>query len=376
MTLGPSLGWPMNVPVLSDGVVTLRAYTPADIDALLEMAQDPEMVRWTAVPSPHTREMSEEFAFHLTPRGWNDGTARHWAIEHTGADGVARFAGNLEIRGKGKVTDIGYGLHPTARGQGVMVRAVRLAVDWAFTHDDVEVVHWASHVGNVASLRVAHACGFELTGTRPGGLHERGRVLDAWTAVLRFGDAPTPRTRWLEPPVLETERVRLRPFHDDDVERVAQACSDPESRHWLNGLPHPYTTVTARGYLDDTVWRAAAGLKLTWAVADPATDLLLGNLAVMDLAGLNPTTGEIGYWMHPQGRGRGLMQEAVRLAIPYAFSPDGLDLRRLSLLAAKGNAASNRIAEKVGFAQVGVERQAELLGDGSVDDLVCYDLLR
>ena len=35
------LSWPLSVPVLSDGVVTLRAHTPADVDAMLEMAAGP-----------------------------------------------------------------------------------------------------------------------------------------------------------------------------------------------------------------------------------------------------------------------------------------------------------------------------------------------
>jgi RimJ/RimL family protein N-acetyltransferase len=58
-----------------------------------------------------------------------------------------------------------------------------------------------------------------------------------------------------------------------------------------------------------------------------------------------------------------------------AFSPDGPGLHRLSLLAAAGNVASNRVAERSGFRRLGVERQAEMLGDDTLDDLVSYDLL-
>ena len=87
----PEMVWPLNVPVMSDGVVTLRAHTPADIDALFEMAIDPEMVEWTAVPTPHTREMSEEFALAIIPRGWDEGTNRIWAIEATDDAGPSAF---------------------------------------------------------------------------------------------------------------------------------------------------------------------------------------------------------------------------------------------------------------------------------------------
>lgn len=369
------LRWPLSVPALSDGTVTLRAHTPADIDDLLVMANDPQMGRWTSVVQPHTREMSEEFALAAIPRDWDAGTARCWAIEAAGDDGRPRFAGNLSLRGTA-ITEIGFALHPWARGRGLMVRAVRLAVDWALTDGGTEIVHWKAHIGNEASLRVAHRTGFTLHAPIPGSLHEKNRVIDAWTGSIRFGDVPLPRTRWAEPVVLEGEHVRLRPFRDDDVPRIVDACSDPVTRHWLSSLPHPYTPETARGYLADCVWQAARGEKATWAVADRATDRLLGNIAVMDMLGLAPEHGEIGYWAHPDARGRGAMTEAVGLAVRHAFDPDGLDRRRVTIHAAAGNTASQAIPRHHGFRHVGSQHEAERLGDGSLDSLESYELLR
>ena len=219
MASGGGLSWPLSVPVLSDGVVTLRAHTPADIDGMLEMALDPVMVRDTDVPDPATRADSEKYAFTVVRHGWDAGTHFGWAIEAEG-----RFAGNVDIRGGRPVADIGYALHPWARGRGLMVRAVQLAVDWAFTETGVEIVHWNAHIGNEASLRVAHRTGFTLIGIVPGLLHERGRVLDAWTASRKFGDPPLPRTRWAESAAIETEHLRLRPFVDADIPRVVETC--------------------------------------------------------------------------------------------------------------------------------------------------------
>lgn len=367
--------WPLTVPVLSDGDVTLRAHVPDDVDAMLEMATDPTMVRWTAIPTPHTRLMCEQHAFTIIPRGWDEGTIRGWAIEATDDDGRSRFAGNLDIRHK-PIADIGFALHPWARGRGVMARAVRLAVDWALTEGGVEIVHWRSHIGNEASLRVAHATGFTLHGITPGILHERGQVLDAWTGSIRFGDAPYPRTSWAEATVLESERLRLRPFAEADIPRLVEACSDAVSRRFLAHLPRPYTDATARGYLDDCLWQAALGAKATWAIADRDSDIALGNIAVMDMLGVGGDSGEIGYWLHPDARGRGVMTEATRLVVDHALDPDGLDRRRLTLYAAADNRASNAVAEAAGFSYYGTQRAAERLGDGSFDDLRGYELLR
>lgn len=357
--------WPMNVPVLSDGVVTLRAHVPGDIDDMLEMAHDPDMIRWTAIPTPHTREMSEHFAFEHIPAAWNKGASRHWAIEVDG-----RYAGSVDIRQE-PIADIGFALHPWARGSGAMTRAVRLANDWVLTSTGVEIIHWRAHVGNESSLRVAHAAGFTLHGTTPGILHERGQVLDAWTASIRFGDAPVPKQPWVGSTVLESDRLRLRPITSADIPRSIEACTDPDSRHWLAGLPSPYTPAVAQQYVDDCVWLAATGTKATWCIADRETDTLLGNVAVMDLRN---TSGEIGYWMHPDARGRGLAKEAVALVIDHAWSELGRD--RLTLYAAAGNAASNAVARATGFTPFGTQHQAEPLGDGTHDDAIGYELLR
>lgn len=364
----------MNVPVLSDGVVTIRAHVPTDLDAMVEMSTDPEMVRWTAIPDPYTRAMSEQFAFSVIPRGWDDGSHRGWAIETIDDDGRSRYAGNVDIRGL-PIADIGYALHPWARGRGVMSRAVRLAVDWALNEGGVDIVHWRSHVGNEPSLRVAHAAGFTLHGTTPGLLLERGRVIDAWTGSFQFGDVPFARTHWAQTQVVETDRLRLRPLQASDVPRIVETCNDPMMRRYVPGLA-PCSTAGAQHQVDNAVWSAATGAKATWAFADRTTDVMLGNVTVMDLLGANPTSGELGYWTHPDARDKGLTTEAVRAAIELAFAPGGLDRRRLVLYAAASNQGSNALATAVGFTRYGTQRAAERLGDGSFDDLHGYELLR
>lgn len=363
------LSFPLGVPVLSDGIVTLRAHTPADIGPTYEMAQDPGMQRWTAIPVPYGWSDAVRFVTEIIPEGWINGQMRSWAIEVEG-----RFAGNVDIRGKGPICDIGYALHPAARGRGVMRLAVDLAMQHALTDAGKEVVRWASHVGNEASLRVAHACGFSLHGVQPGFLYERGRVIDAWTASFRFGDRPVPKTPW-RASVLTTPRLALRPLCERDIDRIVQACGDAVTRHFLTELPQPYGEEQAASYVADSAWRAATGSKETWAVTD-LDDLLVGSIAVMDLEGIDSGSGEVGYWMHPAARGQGLASEALRAVVRHAFAPDGLNRHRLTLYAAASNPASQSVARAAGFQYFGTQRSAEPLGDGSFDDLHGYELLR
>ncbi len=70
---------------------------------------------------------------------------------------------------------------------------------------------------------------------------------------------------------------------------------------------------------------------------------------------------------------------AVALVVRHAFidvEDGGLGFDRVFLKAAASNPGSQRVAEKNGFTEVGRERSKELLGDGKLDDLVVFDLLR
>jgi RimJ/RimL family protein N-acetyltransferase len=368
----------IQAPRLSDGAVTLRATTDDDVEATYEMCSDPVFARWTSVPDPYTRDDARRFIRGVVPAGWQDASLRAWAIEAEDDDGRTRFAGTVDVR-SAPVSSIGFGLHPWARGRGITTRAVRLATRWAFDSGGSEVVHWRSRVGNVASRRVAWACGFTLGPTVPRLLLERGEALDAWTGWLLPSDDGTPRTRWLTPVVLPGERVVLRPMLDSDAPRVQEACADERSGLWLSALGPGYSVEKAREYIASRVVQQSVGATVTWAVAHPGTDELLGNISVMGLDGDDPDNGEIGYWSHPAARGRGLMTEACRLVVAHAFAPSsegGLGLRRLQLATAADNLASRHVAESAGFVEYGRARAAEPLGDGTVADLVWYDQLR
>jgi len=263
-----------------------------------------------------------------------------------------------------------------------MSRAVRLATRWAFDVVGMPVIHWETHAGNLPSWRVAWACGFRFHGEVPAYSPQRGELRDAWLASLRADDDGRPTTTWEHTPELAGDRVRLRPFRDTDIPRIVEACNDARTRHWLPALPHPYTPDDARGYVTNRLLFAALGRAVTWAVADVDTDRLLANVGLTELDDpLSPHSCEVGYWAHPDARGRGAVSEAVRLAAAYALRPrteGGLGRHRLQLGASWSNTASRHVAERAGFAQVGRFRREGVVGVGSeqtLEDSAWYDLL-
>lgn len=369
------------VPVLTDGVVTLRAHRFADVDAATEMCRDPEFARWTTVPQPYAREDAVRFITEIVATGWRDHTSFGWAIEARDDNGNARFAGNVDIRTATR-PNIGFGLHPWARGRGIMARAVRLATRWAFDVVGMPVIHWETHVGNFASWRVAWACGFNFHAEVPAFAPQRGELRDAWLATLRPSDDGRPRTTWWPVPVLEGERVRLRPHRDDDVGRIVEACSDARTRRWLPTLPDPYTVDDARTFVRGRALASSLGKAVAWAVADRDNDQMLADIALFGLADpLCPGSAEIGYWTHPDARGRGVMGAAVQLALAHAFhaqADGGLGRHRVQIGSSWSNNASRHVAERAGFTQVGHFRQDGVTGVNGgqhLDDGAWYDLL-
>lgn len=363
------------MPVLSDGTVTLRGHRPGDVDDLVAMGTDPDSTRWTTMPDPYTRTDAERWVADVAPRAWRDGTAAAWAIE-TGT----RFAGNVDVR-FGPPPDVGYALAPSARGRGVMARAVRLATRWAFDVAGLPVVHWSTHAGNLASWRVAHACGFTFDGQLPLSIPQRGELRDGWYASLRPGDEQRPRTNWWPIPVLEGPRVRLRPFAERDVPRMVETHTNAETHRFLAHMPDPYTPDAARGQLLRYRLNASLGKAVVWAVTGH-DDLLLGQLLVFGMDDpLNPTGGELGYWAHPDARGRGVIAEAVQLGIAHAFTPvadGGLGRHQLRLGTAWPNTGSRRVVERAGFRLVGRTRSDGIVraADGTeITDGAWYEVL-
>jgi RimJ/RimL family protein N-acetyltransferase len=359
-------------PTLTDHVVTLRAHRRDDVDGAVAQCRDPLMQRWTTVPVPYERHHAEEW-IGTRERDWRQGTFLAFAVE---ADGV--FCGSVDLRPDGEHgASVGYGLGPWARGRGILDRALRLLLPWGFETLDLEVVHWQAVAGNWPSRRAAWRVGFRVEATLRSLLAHRGTRYDAWVGSLLRGEALEPSTVWLEAAVLPDRRVRLRPYRLTDVPRIVEACNDPLTRHWLGRLPSPYTSDDARAHLEHLSEEAAAGRTLTWAVADPQDDRLLGEVALFGLVDLGRSC-EIGYWTHPAERGRRVMTSAVRLATRHALLPldvGGLGRARVVLRAADGNRASQQVAIRAGFRKTGRDRRAEILGNGSVDDLVRFDLL-
>lgn len=356
---------PTIAPTLTDGVVTLRAHRAEDVPRMLEQCRDPVSVAWTTVPTPYAEADAEEFGLRDVPGWWAEGKEWGFAVEVEG-----RYAGTISLRDEGPGrAEIAYGAHPDVRGTGAMLRALRLLVDWGFAELDLETIVWQAFTGNWPSRKLAWRLGVTVEGTLRRYLPQRGARRDAWIGTLLKDDPREPRSTWLDVPVLEGDGFRLRPITVADAARIHEGSADPASQHWLGQLPAPYTLDDALDYVEKRRELEATGQCVTWAIADPDDDRLLGTILWF-----NWTAGvecEVGYWTHPEARGRGLMTAAVRLVTGHVF--ETLGVQRVTAFAAAANLASRRVIERAGYRLYGIERYGAWVRDDHVD-MALYDV--
>jgi len=161
---------------------------------------------------------------------------------------------------------------------------------------------------------------------------------------------------------IEAGTVTLRDLGDDDVGDITSACNDPMIQRFLP-VPGPYTDADARMFVLEIAPAAWAAGGAEFAVADPDTGRLLGVIGVKPRA---LSTAEIGYWVAPWGRGRGVATTAARAASAWAFEQG---YGRLELRAEPENAPSQRVAIAAGYAREGILRGGALRRDGSRVDV-------
>jgi ribosomal-protein-alanine N-acetyltransferase len=365
--------FPSGVPVLVDPVadITLRPTGEDDLPAIVEQSRDPETIRWTlSVPNPpsgYSLSHAREF-LAMAAGGWEDGSLLNWTVETT-RDGIRQHCGLVHLRlEEPGWAEIGFSLHPQARGRGLMSGAVRLARDYGFDVIGLSTLRWRAKAGNWPSRYVAAATGFTFDGLVRRLLVQRGTLVDGWVATMTSDDPRTSRRR-LVPVELLGAGVVLRPFREADADRIIEACSDTRTRHWLVSLPRPYEHVHALSYVEHTRELAARGTGIVWCIADAGDDRCLGSIGLEGLGSYAPRA-EIGYWAHPQARGRGLVTEAVRLVTGYARS--ARLATSIVIRCAAQNLASRHVAEVAGYREVGRLPNAEPVGDGQLSELVLY----
>ena len=144
--------------------------------------------------------------------------------------------------------------------------------------------------------------------------------------------------------ILETPRLILRPFREEDVDLLAPLMTDPDFMRFSLGV---YTREQTTAFLEKVIGWDRAGLPSQFALITRSEDAFIGYCGFYH----HPTEGiddvEIGYRLHPGYWNRGLATEAARAVRDHGFQD--LKLPRVISLVHPENIPSRRVAEKNGM---------------------------
>jgi [ribosomal protein S5]-alanine N-acetyltransferase len=153
--------------------------------------------------------------------------------------------------------------------------------------------------------------------------------------------------------ILETERLKLRPFEADDVEAIASYSTKDDFIRFMP-LP-PQTLESAAKFVGDVVAAGQPDSKNDWHFAIQVGNAArpIGSIRV----GIREPAhrqGDVGYALHPDQWSKGYATEALQRVLAFGFGE--LSLERIWATADIRNVASWRVMEKAGMEREGVMR--------------------
>jgi RimJ/RimL family protein N-acetyltransferase len=159
--------------------------------------------------------------------------------------------------------------------------------------------------------------------------------------------------------------LTLRPFTPADIPWVYEVLQDPVVQRFMQ-LPSPYRLEDAAFHVEqEYIGGWDAGRRAEFVAEDTVTATRLGRVG---LRLREPGAAEVGYWVDPRARKRGVATGAVRAVCQWAVTMAGIEL--IEWRCEAGNIASRRVAEKAGFHIEATLRQRRVVHGVRVDEWV------
>jgi RimJ/RimL family protein N-acetyltransferase len=171
---------------------------------------------------------------------------------------------------------------------------------------------------------------------------------------------------------LSDGRVTLRCMCAEDAAASARAFRDDPDLGRLIGVEHDPDEAGIGERIARQGEPAAQGRSFQLAIVDAVSDAFWGTM-ILHSFDWHSRRAEVGFWLVPGARGRGIGSAAVTLAVSWAF--EAYDLLRVEMTTTPENPAVPALARRLGFTQEGVLR-ARNVERGRRVDIVWFGVLR
>ncbi len=163
-------------------------------------------------------------------------------------------------------------------------------------------------------------------------------------------------------PVFETDRLAVRDWQPEDVDRMLDMYSRADVVKFLGPVPTPMTSRqmavdrVQRALLRNDERRAAGSPCGWWAVTSRASGVVVGTVALVQIDGGDDlaTPVEVAWALHPDSQGHGYATEAARAALDRGHAAG---LAEVLALTDERNTASQAVCRRLGLELQGVSEQ-------------------
>jgi RimJ/RimL family protein N-acetyltransferase len=148
--------------------------------------------------------------------------------------------------------------------------------------------------------------------------------------------------------------VVLRAAAERDIPEILIAYQDDPRLHVVLGQNRPPSAAELGRRSEAADVDRMTGKRVHLTIVEPGSDICRGEINAHHFD-WDHGRAELGVWLAPQARGRGIAPRALRLASAWLFDACGLE--RVQLLTAPDNEAMLQAARKAGFVHEGVLRR-------------------
>lgn len=170
--------------------------------------------------------------------------------------------------------------------------------------------------------------------------------------------------------VIETKRLRLRPFCENDAEAIYKNWTfDERVAKYCRWYAHKNIDET-KAYLEFLLNEAKSGFDYRWAITLRGDDEPVGCIDVTFIE-QDGKTAHIGYVLAHKFWGNGYMTEAFSTVIEYLFN-NGFECIKAEHHV--DNPASGKVMQKCGMQFIGMGKGAWKFGSDKFVDVKCYEI--
>lgn len=168
------------------------------------------------------------------------------------------------------------------------------------------------------------------------------------------------------------ENVTLHILKESDAEMLFNTVQENKEylREWLGWVDDDKTIEDTKKYIKGSIERFEKKEGVDFQIWED--EKMIGGIGLYPIDTAHKKTS-LGYWLSEDSQGKGIMTDAVKKVIEYAFTELGLN--RIEVSCAVGNTKSSAIPKKLGFVFEGISRDGNWLYDHFVD-LENYSLLK